>query len=140
EKIKNTVDYKRIKNKDVCVVSGDMHSYGLYVISRVLEKLGANVVDGGNAMEALDTLDLADEYGINDICISLHNGQALAYAKLIKQLARDRKTNYRFFMGGQLTSFLNEDDTEPVDVTDQLQQMDIVTTETVEDLVKKLII
>ena len=106
-----------LKDKRVCVVSGDIHYFGALVVAGVLKGLGADVVDGGNQLEAIDVLDLADEHGISEICISLHNGHALHYSRLLTQLASERNKKYRFFMGGVLTSFVNETDTEPVDVT-----------------------
>lgn len=128
----------KLKNKRICVVSGDIHYFGALVVAGVLKELGADVVDGGNQLEAIDVLDLADEHGITDICISLHNGQALHYAKLLTRLASERNNKYRFFIGGVLTSFVNEDDKEPVDVTKQIQELGINTTATVEELLIKL--
>ena len=109
------------------------------MIAEVLEKLGADVVHGGDSIEAIDALDLADEYGITDLCISLHNGQALDYARLLVELASKRNKDYRVFMGGVPTSFINETDTEPTDVTREIQDMGIVTSDTVEELLEKLV-
>ena len=129
---------EKIAGKRVCVVSGDMHYFGAFVIRKVLQRLGADVIDGGNSMDAVDVLDIADEYGITDICISLHNGQALEYSRLLIQLAEKRNRTYRFFMGGVLTSLVNEGDTEPTDVTDMIQKMGIMTTDNIEDLIYEL--
>lgn len=136
--VKQTEPAEKVKGKRICVVSGDVHYAGALVISEVLQELGADVIHGGDSMEAIDTLDLADEHGITDICVSLHNGQALNYAKLLLELAEKRNKNYRFFMGGVLTSFLNETDAEPTDVTSNIREMGITTCTTVEDLLEKL--
>ncbi len=136
--IKDEEYVKKLKGKRVCVVSGDLHYFGLYVMNRVLEELGADVVYGGNSMDAIDVLDLADEYDVENICISLHNGQALAYAGLLKQLAEERGRHYNFYLGGVLTSFLNEDDEVPVDVTEYIEEMGMHTTASVEELVREL--
>lgn len=130
---------EELRKKRICVVSGDVHYAGALVIAEVLEKLGADVVHGGDSIEAIDALDLADEYGITDLCISLHNGQALDYARLLVELASKRNKDYRVFMGGVLTSFINETDTEPTDVTREIQDMGIVTSDTVEELLEKLV-
>ena len=138
EELKKEGYGEKIKGKRICVVSGDNHFYGSFVVTNVLQALGAEVISGGNSMDAIDVLDLADEHGITDICISLHNGQALPYAKLLLSLAEKRDTKYRFFMGGILTSFVNEDDPEPSDVRDLIQEMGIITTKGADELVKVL--
>ena len=134
DQLKDTECAKKLKGKRICIVSGDLHYFGLYVMSRVLEDLGADVLYGGNSMDAIDVLDLADEHGIKNIGISLHNGQALPYARLLKQLAEERGREYNFYLGGALTSFLHEDDEVPVDVTEYIEEMGLHTTSSVEEL------
>ena len=129
---------QKLKGKRVCVVSGDLHYFGLYVMSRALEGLGADVLYGGNSMDAVDVLDLADEYGIKNIGVSLHNGQALPYAKLLVQLAKERNKEYNFYLGGVLTSFLHEDDEKPSDVTENIEALGLHTTKSVDELVEAL--
>ncbi len=138
ERLKGTPAAENVKGKRVCVVSGDLHYYGSYVVSNVLKAFGADVIEGGNSMDAIDVLDIADEYGLENVCISLHNGQALQYAKLLKALAAERKKEYRLFFGGVITSFLHEGDTVPSDVTKEVQELGIITTGSVEELVSKL--
>ena len=129
---------QKLKGKRVCVVSGDLHYFGLYVMSRVLVGLGADVLYGGNSMDAVDVLDMADEYGIKNIGVSLHNGQALPYAKLLDQLAKERNKEYNFYLGGVLTSFLHEDDEKPSDVTANIEELGLHTTKSVDELVEAL--
>lgn len=90
-------------------------------------------------MEAIDVLDLADENNITDICVSLHNGQALPYAKLIVKLAAERGKKYRFFFGGVLQSFLHDGDDVPSDVTDEIAKLGINPVITIEELLAKVI-
>ena len=89
-------------------------------------------------MEAIDALDLADEHGITVICISLHNGQALHYTKLLTQLASERNKNYRIYVGGVLTNFVNETDKEPVDVTEQIKELGVYPTGSLDELLVEL--
>ncbi len=112
--------------------------FGAYVITEVLRELGADVIDGGNQMEVIDVLDLAEEYGVEDITVSVHNGQAYDYAKLMVDLAEKRGKHYNFYMGGYLLSFLGEDCKEPVDVTKEIQAMGVKTSVSVEDLLEQL--
>ena len=136
--LKNTEYPEKIKGHRLCVVSGDIHYCGALVISETIKRLGADVFYGGNQLEAIDVLDIADEQGITDICISLHNGQALPYAKLLLQLASARNKEYRFFMGGVLTSFEDESSAEPTDVTALIEELGIHTSVSVEGLLEKL--
>lgn len=136
--LKNTKYPALIKGHRICVASADVHFAGAAVIVGVMKEFGADVVDGGNQLEAIDVLDLADENNITDVCVSLHNGQALPYAKLIVKLAEERGKKYRFFFGGVLQSFLNEDDDVPSDVTKEIQALGITTVTTVEDLLDKV--
>ena len=136
--LKDTKYPALLKDHRICVASADVHFAGAAVIVGVMKEFGADVIDGGNQLEAIDVLDLADENNITDICVSLHNGQALPYAKLIVKLAAERGRKYRFFFGGVLQSFLNEDDDVPSDVTKEIQELGITTVTTVEDLLDKI--
>jgi methylmalonyl-CoA mutase cobalamin-binding subunit len=128
----------KLSGKRVCVVSADIHYFGALVIAGVLKELGVDVINGGNSVEAIDVLDLADEYGVSDICISLHNGQTLNYARLLLECARERGGRYRFFMGGVLTGFINGEDTEPTDVTDIIRDEGIIPANDVGELLSYL--
>lgn len=130
--------FKEIVNKKLLIVSGDAHWYGKFVVIGVLSGLGAEIVDGGVGLDPVDVLDLAEEAGVNDICISLHNGQALNYAKEITQLTKKRFKKYKFYFGGVLNSILEGDET-PSDVTDMIEQLGVQTSKTVEDLIIKLV-
>ncbi|MGI6767121.1 MAG: hypothetical protein ACOX4R_07960 [Lentihominibacter sp.] len=128
----------KLKEKEILVVSGDVHSFGGFVITSVLSELGANAVNGGVSIEPIDALDLADEMDIDTICISVHNGQALEYSNIITKLAENRRKKYNMFMGGNLMSFLQEGDTEPGDATELIEKTGIKTTETADKLVALL--
>lgn len=138
KKYENTQMAEKLKGLSICVASGDLHYFGLYLITRVLSALGADVIDGGNSMDAIDVLDIADENGVDNICVSLHNGQALPYARLLKSLADERGKKYNFYLGGVLTSFLHEGDEVPVDVTDMIRDMGLNTTKSVDELIEVL--
>ncbi|MCC2254486.1 cobalamin B12-binding domain-containing protein [Ruminococcus sp. CLA-AA-H200] len=136
--LKDTKYPALLKGHRAVVASADVHFAGAAVIAGVMNEFGADVVDGGNQLEAIDVLDLADENNITDVIVSLHNGQALPYAKLIVKLAAERNKKYRFFFGGVLQSFLNEDDAEPSDVTEEIRKLGIHTCTTVENLFEQL--
>ncbi|POP31576.1 hypothetical protein C3B58_15830 [Lactonifactor longoviformis] len=139
EELKDNEIVPKVKGRSVCMASGDIHYCGALVISETMKRLGVDVYYGGNQLEALDILDLADEQGITDICISLHNGQALPYAKLLKKLADSRNKNYKFIMGGVMMSFEDEDALEPTDVTKQIEDLGIIVTRNVEEVMQALL-
>lgn len=138
KKYQNTPVHEGLKGKDICVVSADIHYFGAYTIKETLKALGAEVLDGGNEMEVVDVLDLAKEHGIKNIVVSVHNGQAYDYAKLISDLKNKRKLDNKIFMGGYLLSFLGDDCKEPVDVTSQIEEMEIITNNSIEQLLEQL--
>ena len=41
DRYKDTETARKLKDKRICVVSGDLHYFGLYVITRVLEGPGS---------------------------------------------------------------------------------------------------
>lgn len=113
-----------LNGKKIVVASGDAHAYGLILVESVLSEMGASVVNGGVDMDAADMIDLADEEGTAFIGISCHNGQALDYGRQLIELAKDRKKQYFFFMGGKLNAIM-PGASEPVEVDHLLKEMGI---------------
>lgn len=126
-----------LAGRRVLLISADAHWYGAYAVSIVLQKLGAEVVNGGVSIEPVDALDLADEEGIEDLMISLHNGQALDYSRQLAELAARRNRQYRFFAGGLLNGIL-EGQAEPVDVSQLVAETGVRPVKSIEELVRAL--
>lgn len=124
-----------LKGQKIAAVSADGHSYGLMLVDNVLTELGATVANGGVDMEPASVLDLADEEGTAVIAISAHNGQGIDYSKQIMKLAEDRGKEYLIFMGGMLNGLL-PGNSEPVDVTDLINETGVNASNDLEDLVK----
>lgn len=95
-----------LTGRRIICASADGHSYGLMLIDSVYTALHASVVNGGVDTEPSMLLDLADEEGIEHICISTHCGQCLTYARQLMQLAAARARRYRIVMGGMFTALL----------------------------------
>ena len=138
ENVKDTDNIYALKDKRVLVASGDAHWYGMFVVGEVLSGIGMDVSDGGVGLDPVDLLDLADEEGLEIITISVHNGQALDYAKQLVQLSEIRGKKYYIFMGGKLNGIIGND-SEPTDVTQYIEELGINTSDTVEELVNKLL-
>lgn len=124
---------KIIRNKKILVASTDVHEFGKYVIKEVLEDIGINVIDIGNAVDPDVIIENAQKEKVDYISISTHNGFALSYAKNLLVYTKQYKLNIPIFMGGKL----NEDMGEglPVDVTDELKQLGIITCDSINDLI-----
>jgi len=116
-----------VKGKKVICASADGHSYGLLLIDNVWSEMNANVINSGTNMEPAFVLDLADEEDADEICVSVHCGQCLDYAKQITENAKKRGKKYNIIMGGMLNAML-PGYTEPIDVSDMIQEMGICAT------------
>ncbi len=112
---------KELDGTRMVCVSGDGHTYGLILVDAVYSEMGAEVVNGGVDIEPSVALDLADEEGIDVICISVHIGQGLDYAKQIMELASKRNKKYHIYMGGMLNGIL-PGGSVPVDISDLMNE------------------
>ena len=116
-----------LKGKKLICASADGHSYGLLLIDGVWKAVSAEVVNAGTYMEPGFVLDLADEEDADAVLVSVHCGQILDYAKQIKALEDQRGKKYKVLLGGMLNSKM-EGYTEPVDVSDLVEEMGISAT------------
>jgi hypothetical protein len=130
--LKGSLDGKRI-----AICSGDGHSYGLLLVEGVLEAMGAKVSNGGVDVDPAVILDLADEEGINIIACSVHNGQALDYARQITKLAKERHKDYHIYMGGRLNAIL-PGNSEATDVTDLVRENGIFASNDLAEIVRTM--
>ena len=126
-----------LKGKRIVIASADAHTYGIILVEGVLTSMGASVVNGGVDMDAASVLDLADEEAIKYVGVSCHNGQALDYGKQLLLLAKKRKKEYCFFMGGKLNAIL-PGSLEPVEIDQVLKDMGIIATNELMKTVTKL--
>jgi len=126
-----------LKGKRVILGSGDGHSYSVSLLDSVVSAMGAEVINGGVDLDPVDFLDLADEEGIKDIVVSVHNGQCYDYSKQFLDLAKERKSEYNFYMGGQLNAIL-PGHSESTDMTDALLELGIHATSDVIQTVDNL--
>lgn len=126
-----------LKKKKIVVASADTHTYGLNLVEGALKWAGAEVINGGLDIEPVEILDIADEENTNIIGISAHNGQALGFARNLKELAAARKKDYFVFMGGVLNGIL-PGHSEPSDVSDMINELGIHADDDIEKTIRKL--
>lgn len=127
----------KLSGKRIVVVSADAHYYGSFVVCNVLSALGADVVNGGVDFDTVDVLDLAEEEDPDYVCISVHNGQALDFAKQLMELSRERPKQYPVFMGGKLNGIL-PGATEPTDVSYLVGEMGVTACQSLQAMVDYL--
>ena len=126
-----------LKGKKVVVASADTHTYGLNLVEGALKWAGADVINGGLDIEPVEILDIADEENTNIIGISAHNGQALGFARNLKELMAARKKDYFVFMGGVLNGIL-PGHSEPSDVSDLIDELGIHADDDIEKTIRKI--
>jgi len=126
-----------VRDKKIVVGSDDSHEFGLFIVSSVLQELGAHVINGGVDLAAEDILNLAFKAATPYIAISTHDGWCLDYSRHLMDLVKQRRQPVKIFMGGRLNGIV-EGSKEPVDVTDQLVGLGINPCKDVIDLVKNL--
>jgi hypothetical protein len=113
-----------LNGKKIVCASADGHSYGLLLIDQVWTELSAEVVNCGTNVEPSFLLDAADEEGADAICVSVHSGQSLDYARQIVDAAQRRGRDYRICKGGMLNAML-PGHTEPVLVDDLIKELGV---------------
>lgn len=116
-----------LRGKKLVCASADGHSYGLALIENVWSRMGADVVNLGTNMEASFVLDAAEEEDADSVCVSIHCGQCLDYARQLLQIEKSRGRTYRILMGGMLNAMV-PGYTEPVDVADEIGGMGFLAT------------
>jgi hypothetical protein len=126
-----------LKGKKLICASADGHSYGLLLIDQVWTALNAEVINCGTYMEPSFVLDAADEEGADAICVSVHCGQSLDYAKQLVDSARQRGRDYRICMGGMLNAML-PGNTEPVEVGDLIKELGVCASNDFEEQINYL--
>lgn len=126
-----------LKGKKIVTGSTDTHEYGLWVLNNVLSDSGAQVIDGGVALDAEEILALALEASTHYIAVATHNGLCLDYGKRLIEVAKQRNQDVKIFMGGLLNGMV-EGVTEPIDVSDRLVQLGIYPCKEVDDLFKEI--
>jgi methylmalonyl-CoA mutase cobalamin-binding subunit len=118
------------------VASGDIHEYGLFVVSSVLQRLGVRVVDLGTSVTTPDLAKVAHEVSPDVIALSTYNGMALSLGRQLIDELDQRHVISRVFLGGRLSEDI--DGVNAVDVTDQLNALGVNACRTLEEMVHRL--
>jgi len=126
-----------VRGRKIVVGSTDWHAFALYVISSVLENLGAKVINGGVDLDPEEVLELAAEAATPYIIMTTHNGLCLDYGTHLMEVAKQRNQQVEVFMGGRLNAIV-EGYTEPIDVSDRLIKLGISPCKEMSEVIKKI--
>ncbi len=115
-----------VGKRRLLLASSDVHEHAIYVLRELLHKAGAEVIYLGPEKNPDDVAGAAQEYGVEAILISTHNGMALEYAQRLQMELNRLHLKVPVVMGGVLNQKVPEHPL-PVDVTQELRQLGIRT-------------
>ncbi len=117
----------------VVAASGDIHEYGLFVVTEVLGRCGARVVDLGTSVGSAELAKVAREAAADALAVSTLNGGALDFAQNVQRELAMREISPVVFIGGRLTEARGDENS--VDVRDDLRRLGVRTCDTIDDMV-----
>jgi methylmalonyl-CoA mutase cobalamin-binding subunit len=126
----------RLAGLRVVAASGDIHEYGLYVLTGVLRSLGCEVTDLGTSVDNAAIAAAAAETAADVVALSTYNGMAASLtADLLRELGH-RDLRARVYVGGRLTEDL--DGNKNVDVTRHIAELGALPCGSVAEMVADL--
>ena len=126
-----------VKGKKIVVRSADTHQFALFVMSEVLNRLGAKVINAGVDRDPEHLLDLAAQEKTSLIAVSIHNGQCVDWVKTFTENNMTRHQNAQLYVGGVLNTMLDSS-SEPVDATDILKEIGATPCADVIELIRMI--
>jgi len=126
---------RRLKSKLVLATT-DVHEMAKEIVKLALKRFCVEVIDIGTSKDPEEVVEAAITSQANAIAISTYNGLALEYAKKLVGEMERRHLKVPVYMGGNLTQDKGED--LPVDVTEDLRALHIITCRNPRDLLDSL--
>lgn len=127
-----------IRGKSIITAAADTHQYALFIISEVLTRVGARVINAGIDQDPEDILSIAKQENVRHIAISLHNGQCVDWVKTFIESKTADDQDFCLYVGGVLNTFIDSS-SEPVDATELLTEAGAITCDNVIELVNAVI-
>jgi methylmalonyl-CoA mutase cobalamin-binding subunit len=125
-----------LRGVKVVAASGDIHEYGLFVVTQVLGRCGASVIDLGTSVGSEDLAKVAREAAADVLAVSTLNGGALGFAQNIQGELHKRDIDPPLFMGGRLTETRGAENS--VDVSDDLRSAGVHPCRAVDDMLEDI--
>jgi methylmalonyl-CoA mutase cobalamin-binding subunit len=120
----------------VVTASGDIHEYGLFVLSRVLGTLGAKVIEIGTSASSPEIAKVALETNADVVAVSTYNGMALSLGRQLLDELEKRSIRPLVFMGGRLNQDLEGQ--PAADVVPDLEAIGVNACRTLAEMVARL--
>ncbi len=116
--------------------SGDIHEYGLFVVTEVLARCGASVVDLGTSVGGDDLAKVAREAAADALVVSTLNGGAFAFAQRIREELARRSVDPPLFLGGRLTE--DRDGDSSVDVRAEIREAGAFPCDSIDEMMREI--
>jgi methylmalonyl-CoA mutase cobalamin-binding subunit len=116
-KMKKSFDGRRL-----LIASTDVHQNAIRILDDLLSLSGAHVINLGPEKDPDEIINQAEEFKVDAILISTHNGNALEYAQNLKKKLIKNKIRTPVVIGGRLNQKV-EHQALPVDVSQDLKAL-----------------
>jgi methylmalonyl-CoA mutase cobalamin-binding subunit len=127
-----------LHDRRILIASTDVHEHGIMVIHQLLAEAGAEMINLGAEINPGQIVEAARDKNIEAILISTHNGMALDYARRLKKELALEGINIPVVMGGILNQKV-EDQALPVDVTNNIKELDFLPCPRLENNFRNLL-
>lgn len=125
------------RDKTIVIGSADTHQFALFVMSEVLNTVGARVINAGVDNDPEHLLELAAKEGTSLVAVSIHNGQCVDWVKTFMELNMAAHQEARLFVGGTLNTMIDSCP-EPVDATEILIETGAIPCRNILELLRNL--
>ena len=135
----SNAESKRILHgRRILIASTDVHEHAIMVIHRLLSEAGAELINLGAEINPDQVAAAAGKENPEAIMISTHNGMALDYARRLKKELDQRNIQIPVVMGGILNQKV-EDQALPIDVSNNIKQLDFLPCSRLENKLTNLL-
>ena len=124
----------------IVVATTDVHEHSKMLLERLFVRMGIGVIDGGVSVDPRDLAQIAERTDAHAIALSTYNGVALTYYGMLRDELTEMGIDIPVLVGGQLNEIPQDsEDSLPVDVGDELDQLGAVVCRTIPDAMPWLI-
>jgi len=110
------------KGKRLLIASTDVHQNAIRILEQLLTLAGAVITNIGTEKDPDEIVSSAKTEDVDAILVSTHNGNALQYARLLKEELNKNGVKIPVIMGGRLNQNI-ESQPLPVDVDNELKAL-----------------
>jgi len=127
-------------NLRIVVATTDVHEHSKMLLERLFSRIGIEVIDGGVSVDPRDLAQTAERNDAHAIALSTYNGVALTYYGMLRDELIEMGMGIPVLVGGQLNEIPQDsEDSLPVDVGEELEELGAVVCRTIPDAMPWLI-